>query len=165
MKRSEMYEEYLKQSELSEHTRQVYLREAEKFIRYLNGKEVTKERTLLYKQKLQDENLAPATINLYVIAVNRYLRYLECEQAFIKTLKVQKKNSVENVINRKEYQELLDYAKSSGRKNIMILFMREEKCGRCRCMSWKQHVRSFYMERVMLQKILKSSFRCCQKEN
>lgn len=88
MKRSEMYEEYLKQSELSEHTRQVYLREAEKFIRYLNGKEVTKERTLLYKQKLQDENLAPATINLYVIAVNRYLRYLECEQASIKTLKV-----------------------------------------------------------------------------
>ena len=66
--------------------------EAEKFIRYLNGKEVTKERTLLYKQKLQDENLAPATINLYVIAVNRYLRYLECEQASIKTLKVQKKN-------------------------------------------------------------------------
>lgn len=93
MKRSEMYEEYLKQSELSEHTRQVYLREAEKFIRYLNGKEVTKERTLLYKQKLQDENLAPATINLYVIAVNRYLRYLECEQASIKTLKVQKRTA------------------------------------------------------------------------
>lgn len=121
MKRSEMYEEYLKQSELSEHTRQAYLREAEKFIRYLNGKEVTKERTLLYKQKLQDENLAPATINLYVIAVNRYLRYLECEQASIKTLKVQKKNSAENVINRKEYQELLDYAKSSGRKKYYYI--------------------------------------------
>ena len=121
MKQSEMYEEYLKQSELSEHTRQEYLREAEKFIRYLNGKEVTKERTLLYKQKLQDENLAPATINLYVIAVNRYLRYLECEQASIKTLKVQKKNSVENVINRKEYQELLDYAKSSGRKKYYYI--------------------------------------------
>lgn len=121
MKRSEMYEEYLKQSELSEHTRQVYLREAEKFIRYLNGKEVTKERTLLYKQILQDENLAPATINLYVIAVNRYLRYLECEQASIKILKVQKKNSAENVINRKEYQELLDYAKSSGRKKYYYI--------------------------------------------
>ena len=96
-----------------------WLYEARKVSFFLE-KEVTKERTLLYKQKLQDENLAPATINLYVIAVNRYLRYLECEQASIKTLKVQKKNSVENVINRKEYQELLDYAKSSGRKNITI---------------------------------------------
>lgn len=36
MKQFEGYEEYLKQSELSKQTRQVYLREAEKFVRYLN---------------------------------------------------------------------------------------------------------------------------------
>ena len=42
MKQFEGYEEYLKQSELSKQTRQVYLREAEKFVRYLNGKEITK---------------------------------------------------------------------------------------------------------------------------
>ena len=45
MKQFEGYEEYLKQSELSKQTRQVYLREAEKFVRYLNGKEITKDRT------------------------------------------------------------------------------------------------------------------------
>ena len=44
MKQFEGYEEYLKQSELSKQTRQVYLREAEKFVRYLNGKEITKAR-------------------------------------------------------------------------------------------------------------------------
>ena len=110
MKQFEGYEEYLKQSELSKQTRQVYLREAEKFVRYLNGKEITKDRTMLYREKLREEDLSPATINLYVIAVNRYLRYLECGQASIKTLKVQKKCSVENVISRKEYQELLNYA-------------------------------------------------------
>ena len=115
MKQFEGYEEYLKQSELSKQTRQVYLREAEKFVRYLNGKEITKDRTMLYREKLREEDLSPATINLYVIAVNRYLRYLECGQASIKTLKVQKKCSVENVISRKEYQELLNYAKRSGR--------------------------------------------------
>ena len=38
MKQFERYEEYLKQSELSKQTRQVYLREAEKFVRYLNEK-------------------------------------------------------------------------------------------------------------------------------
>lgn len=115
MKQLEMYEEFLKQSDLSNYTRQVYLREAKKFVNYLNGQDVTKERTLQYKRSLQDKNLAPATINLYIIAVNRYLKYLECEQASVKTLRVQKKNSIENVINRKEYQKLLDYAKSSGR--------------------------------------------------
>ena len=75
MKQFEGYEEYLKQSELSKQTRQVYLREAEKFVRYLNGKEITKDRTMLYREKLREEDLSPATINLYVIAVNRYLRY------------------------------------------------------------------------------------------
>ena len=121
MKQFEGYEEYLKQSELSKQTRQVYLREAEKFVRYLNGKEITKDRTMLYREKLREEDLSPATINLYVIAVNRYLRYLECGQASIKTLKVQKKRSVENVISRKEYQELLNYAKSSGRKKYYYI--------------------------------------------
>ena len=121
MKQFEGYEEYLKQSELSKQTRQVYLREAEKFVRYLNGKEITKDRTMLYREKLREEDLSPATINLYVIAVNRYLRYLECGQASIKTLKVQKKCSVENVISRKEYQELLNYAKRSGREKYYYI--------------------------------------------
>ena len=121
MKQFEGYEEYLKQSELSKQTRQVYLREAEKFVRYLNGKEITKDRTMLYREKLREEDLSPATINLYVIAVNRYLRYLECGQASIKTLKVQKKRSVENVISRKEYQELLNYAKRSGREKYYYI--------------------------------------------
>lgn len=76
---------------------------------------------MLYREKLREEDLSPATINLYVIAVNRYLRYLECGQASIKTLKVQKKRSVENVISRKEYQELLNYAKSSGRKKYYYI--------------------------------------------
>lgn len=121
MKQFEGYEEYLKQSELSKQTRQVYLREAEKFVRYLNGKGITKDRTMLYREKLREEDLSPATINLYVIAVNRYLRYLECGQASIKTLKVQKKCSVENVISRKEYQELLNYAKRSGREKYYYI--------------------------------------------
>lgn len=55
MKQFERYEEYLKQSELSKQTRQVYLREAEKFVRYLNGKEITKDRTMLYREKLREE--------------------------------------------------------------------------------------------------------------
>ena len=121
MKQLKLYEEYLKQSELAEHTRQVYLREAEKFELYLSGEEITKERTMLYKQKLQDENLSPATINLYIIAVNRYLRFMECGNAAIRTLKVQRKCSLENVISRKEYHELLDYAKSSGRKKYYYI--------------------------------------------
>ena len=53
MKQFEGYEEYLKQSELSKQTRQVYLREAEKFVRYLNGKEITKDRTMLYREKFK----------------------------------------------------------------------------------------------------------------
>ena len=61
MKQFEGYEEYLKQSELSKQTRQVYLREAEKFVRYLNGKEITKDRTMLYREKLREEDLSPAT--------------------------------------------------------------------------------------------------------
>lgn len=50
MQQLNMYENYLKKCELSEQTCEVYLREAEHFLKYLNGRNVTKELALSYKK-------------------------------------------------------------------------------------------------------------------
>lgn len=83
MQQLNMYENYLKKCELSEQTCEVYLREAEHFWKYLNGRNVTKELTLSYKKELVSQNFAPSTINLYVTAVNKYIKYIGCEHACI----------------------------------------------------------------------------------
>ena len=116
-----MYENYLKKCELSEQTCEVYLREAEHFLKYLNGRNVTKELALSYKKELVSQSFAPSTINLYVTAVNKYIKYIGCEDACIKTIRTHKKRSVENVINKSEYKELLAYARTSGREKYYYI--------------------------------------------
>ena len=151
MKQFEGYEEYLKQSELSKQTRQVYLREAEKFVRYLNGKEITKDRTMLYREKLREEDLSPATINLYVIAVNRYLRYLECGQASIKTLKVQKKRS-----GREKYYYIMRTLALTGIRVSELQYITVEtlETGRVQVYN-KGKIRDVYLPDILIRELKK----------
>ncbi len=121
MENLETYETYLRNCELSEGTCRLYLREAAKFLDYLDGREVSKDELLLYRKKMISRGLSPATINLYTIAVNKYLRYVGCQKVSVRTLRIQKKNSVENVINKSEYRELLAYAKKSGRNKYYYI--------------------------------------------
>ena len=120
----ETFEEYrdaLVQSELSEQTIRMYMRVALQFEQYRQGREVDKGLVLTYKQKIMERGYSVSSINLYIIAVNKYIRFLGIQNCGVKTLKVQKRRSVENVITTEDYKKLLEYSLQTGRKKYYLI--------------------------------------------
>lgn len=120
-KRLEKYETYLREQELSDGTISIYLRYAKQIDQYIEWFGATKQTILAYKKKLKERDAAPATINLSVTAVNKYLRFCGYWKCTVKTEKVQKKRSLENVISRDEYKKMLQYAKRGKRKKYYYI--------------------------------------------
>lgn len=116
-----VYAEYLTECELAARTREIYLQEAEKLKKYLGNDTVSKKKLLGYKELLETSGYAPTTLNLRIVAANRYLRYLGYENCTLKTNRLQSRQSLNNMLTKKEYQILLAYAKESGREKYYAL--------------------------------------------
>lgn len=108
------YTEYLIQKELAENTRRVYLKQAALLLEFLGERDITKKETIAYKQKLAAGGRSTATLNLYITAVNRYLKYAGIEDSFIRTVKFQRNQCLDNIISVEEYQRMLSCAKQCG---------------------------------------------------
>lgn len=109
------YAEYLEQHELAEGTKSIYLREAERFLEFAEGKEITKKLAIEHKGLKNQSELKNSTINLHLVAVNKFLKYMEKKDCCTKLNRVQRNHSVSNVISKREYKLLCDYALESGR--------------------------------------------------
>lgn len=115
------YEEYLKLEELAEGTVHIYLREAEHLEEYLSGRNITKNLLLEYKKELLETGNSPATVNLHIVAADRYLKYLGHTDCRLKTLRLQTKHSLEQVLSAGEYRALLDYARQNGKEKYYLI--------------------------------------------
>lgn len=111
MKKNSTFEDYLRKTNLSENTIEVYLWTVKYFDEYYDG--ITKENLLAYKGYLM-EQFKPKTVNLRIQAMNKYLAYLGKEQFRIKSVKVQQKNFLENVISNADYKFLKKSLKNDG---------------------------------------------------
>lgn len=121
-KELEAYLKYLETEELAEGTVKIYLREAESLTEYLSGREVTKSIMVEYKNRPTLLSCSATTRNLHIVAANRYLKYVSHADCMVKTLRIQRKQNLEDVLTMEEYRELLRYARESGReKYYMIL--------------------------------------------
>lgn len=109
------YADYLAGTELSEGTKEIYLRQAKVFTDYLKKRPITKKEVIAYKKLLMTKGYAHTTINLYIVAINNYLNYTGHKNLSIGTERLQKRHYPENIIDKEEYKKLLDYAKESGR--------------------------------------------------
>lgn len=107
------FEAFLKKTNLSANTIEVYLWTVKYFEEHYDG--ITKENLLTYKGYLM-ENFKPKTVNLRIQAMNKYLVYLGKESLRIKAIKVQQKNFLENVISNADYKFL---KKSLKKDDIM----------------------------------------------
>lgn len=108
------YEMYLYQQELADATIALYMREAGKFIQFARDRKMNKALVLEYKKYMAGQKLAATTINQRIIAVNRYLRFGGYEDCVIKTNRIQRHVSIDNVITDNDYICLLEYAKKTG---------------------------------------------------
>lgn len=111
MTKNNTFGDYLRKTNLSENTIEVYLWTVKYFEEHYD--EITKENLLAYKGYLM-ENFKPKTVNLRIQAMNKYLAYLGKEQLRIKAVKVQQKNFLENVISNADYKFLKKSLKKDG---------------------------------------------------
>lgn len=109
------YADYLSETELSENTKAVYLRQAKVFMDFLDERPITKKEAIAYKKHLIAKGYAGTTINLYIVAANNYLNYAGYKNFSVRTERLQKRQYPENIIDKEDYRKLLDYARESGR--------------------------------------------------
>ena len=94
------FETWLKRENLAGSTIQHYLWTANYFNSHYS--EVTKGNLLEYKDYLI-QNYSPRTVNARILAINKYLMYLNKEKLKLKTVKIQQRSFLENVISHPDY--------------------------------------------------------------
>lgn len=105
------FEEFLKKSNLSKHTIDVYLWTVEYF--NANYDSFSKENLLAYKGYLM-EYFKPKTVNLRIQAINKYLEYLGKKDLRLSAVKIQQKSFLENVVSNADYKFLKEQLKKDG---------------------------------------------------
>lgn len=105
------FEDYLKKGNHSANTIEAYLWTVNYFTNHYE--QVTSANLLAYKGYLM-ENYKPKTVNLRIQAMNKYLEYLEQPALRLKSVKIQQKNFLENVISNADYTFLKRQLKKDG---------------------------------------------------
>lgn len=113
MENSITFEEYLKKENLSCNSIKSYLWTVNYF--KSNYMDITSENLLAYKGYLM-EYFKPKTVNLRIQGMNKYLEYLGLSSLRMKSVKVQQKNFLENVISNADYKFLKRQLKKDGNK-------------------------------------------------
>lgn len=116
------FAEWLEEKELSGSTIDTYSYAVKEF--YEKYGELTKKNLIDYKKYLI-ENQKPKTANNRCIAMNQYCIFMGKSDFCLKTIKIPKSMSVENVISKEKYNYLLSRLKEDGdeRGYFIILFL------------------------------------------
>ena len=96
----EKFKSFLLQSNMAENTITAYIYAVRDF--NSQYQELTKENLLLYKMSLI-ETFKPKTVNLRIQALNKYLDFVHTPQFHLKSVKVQQRTYLENVISNADY--------------------------------------------------------------
>lgn len=111
-----------KLQEYSENTLKQYKANVLKFISWLpDNEEITKFTTLKYKEYLGTIAGSSNSINTWIVTINKYLKWLDGSDLVIKKIKMQQKQSVEDVLSIVEYKRLLRKAKQLNMTEIYYI--------------------------------------------
>ena len=94
------FELFLRQENMSDNTISAYTYAVNDF--FSRKKEITKRKLLDYKAYLM-ENFRPKTVNLRIQALNKYLEFTKHPRLRLKSVKVQQRSYLENVISNEDY--------------------------------------------------------------
>lgn len=99
----ETFEMLLVQANMARNTVAAYMYAVREY--YKRHKELNKRNLLVYKTYLI-ETYKPKTVNLRIQAINKYLEYMGKQKLRLKSIKVQQRSYLENVITNADYQFL-----------------------------------------------------------
>ncbi len=105
------FEAFLRQGNMAENTIASYLYSVKDF--HSRYKETNKRNLLIYKSYLV-ESFKPKTVNLRIQAINKYLLFLGKSKLHLKSVKIQQRSYLENVISNADYNFLKTSLKKDG---------------------------------------------------
>lgn len=99
-----------------------YRRDLTAFVRWLEGRAVTKESAAGWKAHLMNHGYAPRTINSMLAAINSFFRFAGWNIK-VKFLKIQRQlfREISRELSRQEYDRLLTAARSSGQERLALI--------------------------------------------
>ena len=105
---------YLREDEKSHATIEKYIRDINAFVKFLNGREPTKQEAMEYKKRIS-EGYAPASVNSMLVSINSFLRFAGFEDCRVKLLKIQRQMFVneKKELTAQEYRRLLKAARGT----------------------------------------------------
>ena len=117
------YEHHLRLEEKSAATIEKYLRDIWAFARWLDGQEITKERTAEWKAHLAERGYAPTSVNAMLSALNGLLDFLGRGECRVKFLRLQRRMFRDNSRNltRSDYDTLTAAARAQGKARLALL--------------------------------------------
>ena len=113
------YGEYLRDREMSENAVGKYLRDAENFLQFSNGREISRELMMEYKSYILNA-WKISSVNSMITAVNSYLKWAGQAEFSIHTCRVQKQifREKSRELGKEEYYRLLNAAVSEKRERL-----------------------------------------------
>lgn len=123
------YEEELERQNLAASTIQTYLRSARQFIDFIAGQAVSGRLVREYSRFMEQRHFKASTINLNLIAINKFLRFCHYGDCTIKVERLPQRQSLNHVLEPKDYHKLLKHAKQSGREKYYFLMKTLAKTG------------------------------------
>jgi len=118
------FESHLYQEELAPATVAKYLRDIHMFLSWQGGGEtLEKKKVLAYRVYLLTEGLSPVTVNTKLSALNSFFRFLGRDDCRVRFLKIQRQvfRDCSRELTKKEYNRLLETARSKGQDRLELL--------------------------------------------
>jgi integrase len=110
---TEKFKDHLQDGNMAKNTISAYCYAVEDF--FARHKDLNKKSLLLYKNYLI-ETFKPKTVNLRIQALNKYLTFVGKERLRLKSVKVQQRSYLENVISNADYTFLKNKLKKEDNK-------------------------------------------------
>lgn len=118
--RQELIEEEKKEKTINQYLKYIY--EFIDYTKITKPEDINKEMLIDYKEHLKEIHPKESSINIKIIIINKFVTFLELDDKMkLKQIKVQKKTTLENVLNEKEYNRLLEWALKLNRPRMYYL--------------------------------------------
>ena len=116
-------------AERAEGTVEKYLRDVERFSKWLDGREVSRERTAEWKELLVKEQYAPTTINSMLASIHCFFRFKGLDGCQVRFLRIQRQmfREQQKELTKQEYLQLVKTAREQKKERLALLI--ETICG------------------------------------
>ena len=119
----EMYLRFLREEERCPATVEKYLRDARRFLAYLQDREMEKQIVLAYKQSLMESGYEAASVNSMLVSLNSFLKFIGRADLKVKFLKIQKRTYCDESeeLSREEYFRLVKAAEEKKDERLSMI--------------------------------------------